>query len=82
MAASHTPDLSIEVVGHASSEGHVAYNMDLSVRRACAVRDYLLEAGVKTEHMRAAGYGELQPVVSNEKEQGRAMNRRVELRRL
>ena len=76
------PGLNIEVVGHASSEGNVAYNMDLSVRRASTVRNYLLKQGVKTESMRASGYGELQPVVSNELEQGRAMNRRVELRRL
>ena len=76
------PGLRIEVVGHASSEGNVAYNMDLSVRRASSVRNYLLEQGVNTENMHATGFGELQPVVSNELEQGRAMNRRVELRRL
>jgi outer membrane protein OmpA-like peptidoglycan-associated protein len=76
------PGLSIEIVGHASSEGNVAYNMDLSVRRASTVRDYLLKQGVKTENLRATGYGELQPVVSNEVEQGRAINRRVELRHL
>lgn len=74
--------LSVEIGGHASSEGDMAYNMDLSVRRASAVRSYLIQQGVAAESMRAAGYGELQPVVSNAIEQGREINRRVELRRL
>ena len=83
--ASHlrrSPGLSVAVVGHASSEGEMAYNMDLSVRRASAVRDYLIAQAVKSEYLRTIGYGELQPVVSNAIEQGRATNRRVELNRL
>ena len=76
------PELIVEVGGHASAEGEVAYNMDLSVRRASAVRDYLAQQGVEAKNMRAMGYGELQPVTSNKVEQGRSMNRRVELRRL
>jgi outer membrane protein OmpA-like peptidoglycan-associated protein len=76
------PELIVEVRGHASAEGEVAYNMDLSVRRASAVCDYLVQQGVKAKNMRAMGYGEWQPVTSNEVEQGRSMNRRVELRRL
>lgn len=77
-----SPELSVEVGGHASSEGGVAYNMDLSVRRASAVRAYLVAQGVQAGNVRATGYGELQPVASNAVEQGRVMNRRVELRRL
>lgn len=76
------PGLIVEVGGHASAEGEVAYNMDLSVRRASAVREYLVQQGVEAKNMRAMGYGELQPVTSNAVEQGRSMNRRVELRRL
>ena len=76
------PGLIVEVGGHASAEGEVAYNMDLSVRRASAVCDYLVQQGVEVKNMRAMGYGELQPVTSNEVEQGRSMNRRVELRLL
>jgi len=76
------PGLPVEIGGHASSEGHIAYNMDLSVRRASTVRSYLIQQGVAAESLRATGYGELQPVVSNEVEQGRETNRRVELRRL
>ena len=77
-----SPALRVEVLGHASSEGSVAYNMDLSVRRASAVREYLVEHGVQVGNMRATGYGELQPVVSNAAEHGRVINRRVELKRL
>jgi hypothetical protein len=73
--------LSVETGGHASSEGDMACNMDLSVRRASAVRNYLIQQGVYAESMRATGYGELQAVVSNKIEQGREINRRVELRR-
>lgn len=83
--ASHlriSPGLSVAVVGHASSEGEMAYNMDLSVRRATAVRDYLIAQGVKPEYLPTSGFGELQPVVSNAVEKGRVANRRVELRRL
>ena len=76
------PGLAVEISGHASSEGHIAYNMDLSVRRASAVRNYLIQQGVAAEILSATGYGELQPAVSNNIEPGRKINRRVELRRL
>ena len=76
------PALQVEIVGHASSEGHIAYNMDLSVRRASAVRNYLIQQGVTAGNLRATGYGELQPVANNQVEPGRVINRRVELRRL
>ena len=76
------PGLAVEISGHASSEGHIAYNMDLSVRRASAVRNYLIQKGVAAGSLRATGYGELQPLASNEVKPGRELNRRVELRRL
>lgn len=76
------PGLVVEISGHASSEGHIAYNMDLSVRRASAVRNYLIQKGVTAGNLRATGYGELQPLASNAVEPGRELNRRVELRRL
>jgi outer membrane protein OmpA-like peptidoglycan-associated protein len=77
-----TPALAVEIGGHASSEGHIAYNMDLSLRRASAVRNYLVQQGVAAVNLRATGYGELQPLASNEIGPGREINRRVELRRL
>ena len=76
------PGLVVEIGGHASSEGHIAYNMDLSLRRASAVRNYLIQQGVAADHLYATGYGELQPLASNEVKPGREINRRVELRRL
>ncbi len=77
-----TPELAVEVGGHASSEGNDNYNLDLSRRRAESVRTYLIEHGVKADSMSAAGYGEQQPIVENATEQGRSVNRRVELVRL
>jgi len=77
-----TPELQVEVGGHASDEGDDTYNLDLSTRRAHAVRDYLIEAGVDASTVRANGYGETRPLVSNGNETGRSANRRVELIRL
>ena len=77
-----TPELQVEVGGHASAEGDAAYNLDLSTRRAHTVRDYLIEAGVSADTIRANGYGETRPLVNNGNETGRSVNRRVELIRL
>jgi len=52
-----TPELAVEVGGHASSEGNDNYNLDLSRRRAESVRSYLIKHGVKAKSMSAAGYG-------------------------
>jgi outer membrane protein OmpA-like peptidoglycan-associated protein len=76
------PELEVEVGGHASAEGDDNYNLDLSRRRAESVRSYLIEHGVKAESISATGYGEKRPIVENATEQGRSVNRRVELVRL
>jgi outer membrane protein OmpA-like peptidoglycan-associated protein len=68
----------IEIQGHASSEGDDAYNLDLSQRRADAVRAYLSARGVASDRLAAVGYGEAQPVDTNKTEAGRKRNRRVE----
>ncbi len=73
------PDVSVEVAGHTDSRGADAYNQDLSDRRANAVAKYLRDAGV-TNPITARGYGESQPIASNETEEGRQQNRRVVLR--
>lgn len=75
------PDISIEVAGHTDSRGSDALNQDLSSRRAEAVLKYLRDAGV-TNTLTARGYGESQPVASNDTEAGRQENRRVVLRAL
>jgi len=68
----------IEVRGHTSSEGSDAHNMKLSQRRSQAVADYLKMKGV-TNRLIARGFGESQPIAENTTEEGRSMNRRVEL---
>ena len=69
-----------EVAGHTDSQGNEAFNKDLSQRRAEAVRQYLINAGVDGAHLTAVGYGSSQPVADNHSKAGRAKNRRVELR--
>lgn len=74
------PRLVVEVAGHTDSQGAAEYNQGLSERRAATVRDYLINAGVSAANLSARGYGEAQPVADNGTAQGRASNRRVELR--
>jgi OOP family OmpA-OmpF porin len=73
------PDLTGEVAGHTCSIGPEAYNQMLSERRANAVRDWFIQNGIAAERSRAVGYGESRPAASNDTEEGRRMNRRVEL---
>ncbi len=73
-------NIRIEVGGHTDSVGDAGYNQKLSERRARSVRSYLVENGVRGGILTARGYGEQQPIVSNESEAGREMNRRVELK--
>ena len=74
------PEARIEVAGHTDSTGADAYNQDLSRRRAQTVRQYLIEKGIVATRLTATGYGESAPVAGNETREGRAQNRRVELR--
>lgn len=69
----------IEVAGHTDSSGSAQYNQSLSERRAQAVASYLASQGVKQERLMTVGAGETRPIASNDTEQGRAANRRVEL---
>lgn len=71
-------EASIEVAGHTDSQGSPEANLDLSRRRAEAVTSYINEAGVDTSRITSAGYGETNPVASNETSEGRAQNRRIE----
>jgi len=72
------PDLKVELAGHTDSVGSEAYNQQLSQRRAESVRNYLLDLGVDPDQLTAVGYGESRPIRSNDTEQGRERNRRVE----
>jgi outer membrane protein OmpA-like peptidoglycan-associated protein len=69
----------VEVAGHTDSSGSDQYNQALSQRRAQSVAGYLGSQGVKSERLITVGAGESHPVASNDTEQGRAANRRVEL---
>ena len=73
------PDVEVSVDGHTDSVGTDAYNEKLSDRRARSVVVYLSEHGVSASRLHAHGFGESKPVASNDTEDGRAQNRRVEL---
>lgn len=73
------PDIRVEVQGHTDNVGDADYNMGLSLRRANAVRDYMISQGISPSRLQAEGYGETKPHFSNDSEQGRALNRRVTL---
>ena len=73
------PNSTIQILGHTDNVGDAAYNQDLSVSRAEAVADVLLDAGVPFGRIQAIGRGEDQPVASNLTAEGRAQNRRVEI---
>jgi len=73
------PDLKIEIQGHTDNTGSAAHNLDLSNRRANTVKDFILLFGVNSSQMTSKGYGMTEPVESNDTEEGKAKNRRVEL---
>jgi OmpA-OmpF porin, OOP family len=69
----------IIAVGHTDSVGNDAYNQKLSVRRAEAVKSYLVSKGVEKNRVYTEGKGEKQPVADNKTKEGQAKNRRVEI---
>lgn len=79
-ALTDAPQIRVEVGGHTDARGSDAYNQELSERRAQSVVDYLVGKGIAPERLQAAGYGETTPVADNETDEGRELNRRVELR--
>jgi len=73
------PDKQIRIEGHTDSTGPAELNLRLSRERAQAVRDALIELGIDPARLNAVGMGEDFPIASNENEQGRARNRRVDV---
>jgi OOP family OmpA-OmpF porin len=69
-----------EVGGYTDDAGDAEYNLQLSASRAAAVRDYLLSLGIAKSRLQVRGYGESSPRADNATPEGRAMNRRVELK--
>lgn len=70
----------IDVYGHTDSDGSDSYNQGLSERRAASVADYLTMRGVQSARIATRGFGESQPIASNGTADGKAANRRVEIR--
>jgi outer membrane protein OmpA-like peptidoglycan-associated protein len=76
------PDVRVEIGGHTDATGGRAHNMRLSQARAESVVNYMVSRGVDRARLDARGYGPTQPVASNDTEEGKAQNRRIEFRRL
>ncbi len=74
------PEINIEISAHTDNVGSDAYNLRLSKRRAQSVVQYLLDAGIDQNRMIPKGYGESKPLVPNDTDEHKAMNRRVELK--
>ena len=70
--------LKLMIFGHTCDIGSEQYNLWLSQKRAEAVKNYLAQVGVLGEYVKAKGYGESRPITSNDTEEGRKKNRRVE----
>ena len=73
------PGLMLDVEGHTDNVGSEDYNQRLSEQRGSAVRDYLMQAGMPASSVTTRGFGETQPLASNDTASGRQQNRRVEL---
>ncbi|MFA6835184.1 MAG: OmpA family protein [Fibrobacteraceae bacterium] len=70
----------VEIEGHTSSEGGEDYNQKLSEERAQSVRNYMIQKGIDGSRITAVGYGYSRPKASNDTEEGRKQNRRIEVR--
>lgn len=79
VARSLQSDVQVDVIGHTDSTGSDSVNRPLSIERADAVRDYLVNRGVASQRIAIDGAGSSQPVSSNASAEGRAQNRRVEI---
>jgi len=77
---SQYPKTMIDVLGYTDSDGTESYNQALSERRAQSVASYLSTRGVASVRMATMGYGEMRPIASNETPEGKAQNRRVEIK--
>jgi len=73
------PNAAVELAGYTDNTGDPQANNKLSLDRANSVRDQLLAAGIDTTRLTAVGYGRDRPVTSNDTDEGRARNRRLEL---
>ena len=79
-AIKDNPNISIRIEGHTDNVGKRKENVRLSQSRAEAVREFLVQEGVDSSHLKAVGYGPKRPIASNHSRAGRTLNRRVEFR--
>lgn len=73
-------EFSALIIGHACNLGSEEYNMSLSIQRAQVVADYLVDKGIAPARIQVEGKGDSEPIASNETEEGRSRNRRIEIR--
>jgi len=73
------PNMQVQLEGHTDSTGDAAANKQLSIDRANAIRDLLVQGGIDSARITTTGYGADKPIASNDNEEGRARNRRTEL---
>jgi len=73
------PEIKVEIDGHTDNIGSAAYNMKLSERRAKSVMKYFVDNGIEAQRLTTKNFGFTRPAASNDTDQGRAQNRRVEL---
>ena len=76
------PGMRVEIRGYTDNTGNPAINLNLSQRRSETVKDYLVKKGIAFDRLRAIGYGEANPIASNETKEGREKNRRIEFVRI
>ncbi len=74
------PSLKVEIEGHTDNVGSEQYNNNLSQKRADAVKNYLVEKGIAESRLKSRGYGFTKPIADNSTEEGRAKNRRTQIR--
>jgi outer membrane protein OmpA-like peptidoglycan-associated protein len=75
------PEISVEIGGYADAIGSDVYNASLSARRAESVRQWMINKGISATRITSNGYGESGPIATNDTEEGRALNRRIEFKR-
>lgn len=73
------PDLRIRIIGHTDDVGTVEYNQRLSEGRSASVKQEMVKRGIDAQRIETAGHGELDPIVANDSDEHRQMNRRVEI---
>ena len=74
------PTMEIELSAHTDNIGGYSYNLKLSQDRAHSAREYLLSKGIDQKRIISKGYGEVKPVATNNSDNGRQLNRRVEFK--